>query len=101
MGVLFLKNIGFAIGKHFIKYGPTYAKIAIGVGVGTAIGLAACNHYYKKVIKDIRKADADVAAKAFAEKIKKLEEQYKHNEYVLKKKINDLCDELGIERIAW
>lgn len=100
MSILFLKSISLAIGKHFIKYGPTYAKIAIGVGVGTVIGMAACHQYYKKVIKDIEKDKAEKLAKEFAKRVKSLEEQYKHNEYVLKKKINELCDEFGIEHVV-
>lgn len=100
MNIAFLKNFGLAVGKHLIKYGPTYAKIAIGVGVGTLIGITACRVYYQKVIKTTTTDLAKEMEKEFARRVKELEDKYKHNEYVFKKKINDLCDEFGIEHVA-
>lgn len=97
MNLSFLKDLGLAISKHFIKHGPTYVKITISVGVGTAIGVTACHFAYKEFIKKERKRIAEELSKEFAKKVKELEEQYKHNEYILKKKINELCDEFGIE----
>lgn len=100
MDLAFLKKIGIAIVKHFRKNGSTYAKIFGGIVFGSAVTAAACCNAYKKLEKKHRKDDAEKYKAEFGKRLKELEKQYLHNEYLLKKKINELCDEFGIDHVC-
>lgn len=94
---LALKGGGRTIAQFCTKHGRLMILLLVSCGVTTAIGVTACAIVFKKLETKHRKEDAEKYKKEFAKRIKDLEEEYKHNEYVLKKKINDLCKEFGIE----
>ena len=99
MNLTIIKEIGSAILKHFTMNGRTYAQIFAGVAFGSAVTAAACALAFKKLEKKHRKEDAQKYEEAFAKRLKELEKRYQHNEYLLKMKINELCDEFGIEHV--
>ncbi len=96
----FFKEIGSAIAKHFTKNGRTYAQILGGIIFVSSVTAAACAVAFKKLEKKHRKEDAEKYKAEFAKRLQELEKRYQHNEYLLKKKINDLCDEFGIEHVC-
>lgn len=100
MNLTFFKDILSAIGKHFVKNGRTYAYIFGGIAFGSAVTAAACAVAFKKIENKHRKEDAEKYKAEFAERLKELEKRYQHNEYLLKRKINELCDEFGIEHVC-
>lgn len=100
MNLTFFKDIVNSIAKHFTKNGRTYAQILGGMVFASAITAAACAVAFKKIEKKHRKEDAEKYKAEFAKRLKDLEKRYQHNEYLLKKKINDLCDEFGIEHVC-
>lgn len=100
MNLAFFKNIANAIGKHFVKNGSTYAKIFGGMVFASAVTAAACAMAFRKLEKKHRKEDAEKYKAEFSNRLKELEKRYQHNEYLLKKKINEVCDEFGIEHVC-
>lgn len=66
----------------------------------SVITAAACHHAYKQLEKKHRKEDAEKYKKQFKKRLKEIEKRYQHNEFLLKKKINELCDEFGIEHVC-
>ena len=99
MNFTFIKEIGSAIAKHFGKNGRIYALVFGGMVFSSAVTAAACARAYKKLEKKHRKEDAQKYKEEFAKELKELEKRYQHNEYLLKMKINELCDEFGIEHV--
>lgn len=99
MNLTFIKDIASALGKHLTKNGSTYINIGSMVFV-SAVTAAACSVAYKKLEKKHRKEDAEKYKAEFAKQLKELEKKYQHNEYLLKMKINELCDEFGIEHVC-
>lgn len=100
MNLTFLKDFGSAIIKHFKRNGRTYAKKIGELALGSAVTAAACAIAFKKLEKKHRIEDAKKYKEQFAKRLKELENRYQHNEYLLKKKINELCDEFGIEHVC-
>lgn len=100
MNLTFFKEIGTIVLKHFTKNGRTYAQIFAGVVFVSAVTAAACAVAFKKLEKKHRKEDAEKYKAEFAKQLKELEKRYQHNEYLLKMKINELCDEFGIEHVC-
>lgn len=100
MNLTFLKELGTAITKHFVKNGRTYATIFAGMVFASAVTAAACAKAYKKIEAKHRKEDAEKYKAEFAKRLKDIEKRYQHNEYLLKKKINELCDEFGIGHVC-
>lgn len=100
MNLTFFKDVASALGKHFTKNGRTYVKIFGGIIFGSAVTAAACTIAYKKLEKKHRKEDAEKYKAEFAKRLKELEKRYQHNEYLLKMKINELCDEFGIDHVC-
>lgn len=100
MNLTFLKDFGSAIIKHFIKNRRIYGQIFAGVALSSAVTAAACAIAFKKLEKKHRIEDAKKYEEQFAKRLKELENRYQHNEYLLKKKINELCDEFGIEHVC-
>ena len=100
MDFSFFKNIGPAIAKHFSKNGTTYAKVFGGMVFASAVTATACHFAYKKLVAKHRKEDAERYKKEFSKRLKDLEDKYQHNEYLLKMKINKLCDEFGIDHVC-
>ncbi|WP_202192355.1 hypothetical protein [Phocaeicola dorei] len=100
MNLAFFKELGTAIVKHFSKNGPTYAKVFGGMVFASAVTAAACHVAYKKLEDKHRKEDAEKYKAEFTKRLKELEKRYQHNEYLLKKKINELCEEFGIEHVC-
>lgn len=97
MNLVGLKSFFMSIGKHLIKNKQTYVKVVGGMVFASSITAAVCHYAYKKLEKKHRREDAEQYKKDFGRRLKDLEDQYKNNEYLLKKRINDLCDEFGIE----
>ena len=107
MNLTFLKEIGRniveigrVVGKHFAKNGRTYTKIFAGVLFVSGVTVAACAAAFKKLEKKHRKEDAEKYKAEFAKQLKELEKRFQHNEYLLKMKINELCDEFGIDHVC-
>ena len=100
MNLAFIKELIPAIVKHFQKNGATYAKVVGGMVFASTVTAAACHVAYKKIEKKHRNDNAKKYKEEFAKRLKELEDRYKHNEYLLKKKINELCDEFGIEHVC-
>lgn len=99
MNLTFFKGMITSLVKHFTKNGRTYAQIFAGVAFGSVVAATACAHAFKKLEKKHRKEDTEKYKAEFAQQLKELENRYKHNEYLLKQKINELCDEFGIDHI--
>lgn len=88
------------LAKHFSKNGSTYAKVIGGMIFASAVTAVACNIAHKKLEAKHRKEDAEKYKEAFDKRLKEIEKKYQDNEYLLKKKINELCDEFGIEHVC-
>lgn len=95
-----LINFFKAVGKHLAKNGQQYGQIAIGMVFATTIALAASNKAHKKLEAKHRKEDAERMQAEFDKKLHEIEKRYKHNEYVMKQRINDLCKEFGIDPVC-
>lgn len=100
MNFTFFKEIGGAIAKHITKNGRTYAQILGGMIFASAVTAAACTVAFKKLEKKHRKEDAERYKAEFEKRLKELDERYQHNEFLLKKRINELCDEFGIDHVC-
>ena len=100
MNLTFLKQVWITIFNHFRKNWPTYAKVGGAMVFASAVTAVACDKAYKKIEDKHRKKDAEKYKAEFAKSLKKIEERYQHNEYLLKKKINELCDEFGIDHVC-
>lgn len=100
MDISFFKNFGKTLFNHFRKNGSTYAIVLGGAVLTSAVTIAACHLAFKKIEAKHRKEDADKLKKEFSKKLHDLEKKYQHNEFLLKKKINDLCDEFGIDHVC-
>lgn len=88
------------IAKHFAKNGPVYTKCVGGAVLVSAVTIAACHVAYKKLEEKHRKEDAEKYKQEFTKKLKELEKRYQHNEFLLKRKINELCEEFGIPHVC-
>jgi hypothetical protein len=99
MNISILKNFGKTLFDHFRKNGSTYAKVVGGAVFSSAITVAACHMAFKKIETKHRKEDAEKLKKEFSKKLHDLEKRYQHNEFLLKQKINELCDEFVIDHV--
>lgn len=100
MNFVFLKGFISKIVTHFVKNGSTYGKVLGGMVFASAVSVAACHKAHKKLEKKHREEDAKKYQEEFDRRLNILEDRYQHNEYLLKKKINELCDEFGIEHVC-
>ena len=100
MDFSFLKDAFLPVFNHFKKNGATYAKYLGGMIFASAVTATACHLAFKKIEAKHRKEDAERYKEAFAKQLKELEKKYQHNEYLLKKRINELCDEFGIDHVC-
>ena len=100
MNFTFLKKIGLTIVKHFKKNGSTYVKMFGSMVFASAVTAAACRIAYKKLEEKHRKDDAEKYKAEFSKRLQELEKRYQHNEYLLKIRINELCDEFGIDHVC-
>lgn len=99
MNVTLIKEFFTATAKHVAKNGSTYAKVLGGMVFASAITAVACHRAHKKLEAKHRKEDAEKYKAEFDKRLKELEDKYKNNEELLKKKINELCDEFGIDHV--
>lgn len=99
MELTILKNIGEVVGKHLAKNGSTYVKVGGSAVVASAATVAVCHVVYKQLETKHRKEDAEKYKAEFNMKLQELEERHKHNEFILKMKVNDLCKEYGIDPV--
>ena len=86
-----------AFTQHVAQNAGAYAFA--GIVFASTITKIACDRAHKKLEAKHREEDAERYKAEFDRKLKELEEKYKNNESQLKKKINDLCDEFGIEHL--
>lgn len=100
MNLIFLKNFGKAIFRNLRKNGRTYAKFVGGMVFASAVTAAAYHKAYKKLEEKHRNEDAKRYQAVFGKRLKELEERYQQNEYLLKKRINEVCDEFEIEHVC-
>ncbi|MCF2658806.1 hypothetical protein JQM83_06365 [Parabacteroides distasonis] len=94
-----IKDAGKEIVKFFSKNRGETAKTVTTVVITSSVTVFACSLAYKKLEKKHRKEDAERYKKEFKKRCDELEAKYKHNEYVLKKKINELCKDFGIDPV--
>ena len=87
------------LSKYFIRHGGSIAKYAAIVILTSSVTIYACRIAFERLERKHRAEDAKRYKKEFKKSLKDLEERYAHNEYLLKKRINDLCKEYGIENI--
>ena len=99
MNLAFLKKIGKSVVDLFKNKGSVYLLFG-GMVFASTVTAAACRIAYKKLEKKHREDDAEKYKAEFAKCLKELEVRYQHNEYLLKKKINELCDEFGIDHVC-
>lgn len=98
MNLAFLKKIGIRVVDLFKNKGSLYLLFG-GMAFASTVTAAACHIAYKKLEKKHREDDAEKYKAEFAKHLKELEVRYQHNEFLLKKKINELCDEFGIDHV--
>lgn len=83
-----------------IEYGPKLLKAAAKIVAGAVIGAILMALYKNRVFRQLKKKhDRETAKKMsieFNKKLKAIEEKYKNNEELLKRKMYDLCLEFDL-----
>lgn len=97
MNPQFFQKLFSSLGDWAAKNGRTIAIAGGSAAAGSIITVAICNKAHKNIETKHRKEDAEKYKAVFDRRVKEIENKYKNNEAEMKRKVNELCRELGID----